>query len=58
MRHESYAYDIHVTVDNFVEIGDFFDISCCFYKKNSRKDVEKSINEFQFIKKSTISVNG
>lgn len=57
MRHESVEYDIYVTVDNFVEIGDFFAIFDSFYKKYGGKAVEKSINGFQFIPKSTQLVN-
>ena len=33
MRQESAGYDKHVTVDNFVEIGDFFSLLDTFYKK-------------------------
>lgn len=33
MINESCVYDIYVTVDNFVEIGDFFDVFDLFYKK-------------------------
>lgn len=33
MRHESYKNDMYVTVDNFVEIGDFFDILDAFNKE-------------------------
>lgn len=48
---------MHVTVDNFVEIGDFFALYHSFYTKYGRKAVEKSINELKFMKKSTELVN-
>ncbi len=57
MKQKSSGYDTRVTVDNFVEIGDFFDIFAPFDKKRGRKAVEKSINEFQFAQNGTHLVN-